>query len=208
MVSNKFNSKMQFEIKENFLSKTKETKRQISAFFTPSTIEKLDNCIEQLKEKSNTTVNRSLIIEFAVETFVNNCEIAMKDFEINHKVIKPTELEYDTIVCPSNITGLTDFIKNNKWQYVRLNEKKINKIKYIALYVGQPLSKITHYGKVKEIKVAENLSSKKYIILLEDKPIELQNPIELGNTSPIATRSIKYTTLNKLKTAKEYKDLG
>ena len=38
--------------------------------------------------------------------------------------------------------------------------------------------------------------------------MKLENPIPLGNSNPQSTRSPRYTTLKKLKTAKVYADLA
>lgn len=44
-------------------------------------------------------------------------------------------------------------------------------------------------------------------IHFEGQAIELENPVPLGGISAASTRAPKYTTLQKLLTAGEYKDL-
>jgi len=52
-----------------------------------------------------------------------------------------------------------------------------------------------------------NETEGKYEILLKGEPIELADPIPLGSMSAVATRSPRYTTLEKLLSVREYKDL-
>lgn len=203
-----FDNIMKNTIKGSVLAKRKQNKKQISTFFTQSTIDKLDKCVKDLKDNSDMIINRNSLIEFAVETLVNNYEVAINEYMNKHEVNnqKNPIYDFDTIVCPSDSTGLNVFVKEKKWYYVRINESKIEKIKYVAIYLGSPLSRITHYGKVKKIVYNEDMN--KYKIYLDGDAIELNNHIPLGHTNPLATRSIKYTTLKKLKSAKEYSDLN
>lgn len=50
-------------------------------------------------------------------------------------------------------------------------------------------------------------NERKYIIHFEGQAIELENPVPLGGISAASTRAPKNTTLQKLLTAEQYKDL-
>ena len=97
------------------------------------------------------------------------------------------------------------FLDENKWYYVRIREDRLPSLKYIAIYVSSPVSKITHYAKIKYFEFDENMQ--KYIIHLDGQAIELENPVPLGGISAASTRAPKYTTLRKLLTADQFKDL-
>lgn len=182
-------------------------KEQLSTLLEIDTVNRLNNLVSIINNEYNIKVNRSQIIEFAVEKMLEVYPDAIKDFDGNTKTIKKDNLDYDTIICPAKANGLDNFLKEKKWQYIRLNQDKIDKIKYIALYVGNPISKITHYAKVKTITEVIHQSKKKYIIMVEN-PIELENHVILGDSNPISTRAIKYTTLDKLFKARKYSDLN
>jgi len=181
-------------------------KKQISVFLTEDLLIELDNKIKKLNGYSDRNINRNNLIELAVETLIENVDIAIDEYQKKYKNKK--EKFYDTMVCPSDCYGLDTFIGEKKWYYIRMNEERIPNIKYIALYLGSPVSKITHYGKVKRFEPIMYNGNKRYIVYLEDRIIELKNPIPLGNSNPLSTRSPKYTTLEKLKSAKEFSDLN
>ena len=90
---------------------------------------------------------------------------------------------------------------------IKLDKKKIPNIQYLALYVKKPVSAITHYGKVAENGFQLDEEKGKYLIQLEGEPLKLAHEIKLGETVPMATRSPKYTTLEKLKTVQYYNQL-
>ena len=73
-------------------------------------------------------------------------------------------------------------------------------------YVGAPVSKIKYIAEVLKFEEYNIEGTKKYRIYL--KNIEkLKHEIPLGNTNALQTRGVKYTTLEKVLNAKEYKDI-
>lgn len=71
---------------------------------------------------------------------------------------------FDTVVFPAHEEGFREtFLDENKWYYVRIRKDRIPNLKYIAIYVGAPVSKITHYAKIAKMvlstmKMRENIS--------------------------------------------------
>lgn len=98
------------------------------------------------------------------------------------------------------------FIGENTWYAVRISRAKLEKIKYVALYEGAPVSGITHYGIVESI-VPYPGNPRKWQIYLKDKPLKLAKEVKLGNIDANAMRPPRYTTLEKLLVAKEISDL-
>ncbi|MCX6646151.1 MAG: type I restriction enzyme HsdR N-terminal domain-containing protein [bacterium] len=94
--------------------------------------------------------------------------------------------ENNTIVCPVRDEGFNEvFLKENRWYAVRIREKRIPYIKYIAAYRVKPISAITHYAEVaavvpcgqKEITRGAQTGFDcrgKYIIQFKGKPIAIK----------------------------------
>jgi len=75
--------------------------------------------------------------------------------------------EYDTIVCPAHQDGFKkEFLGKNRWYAIRISKSVIPRLKYVALYITAPTSKITHYGRIRAIKPWRD--SGKYIVLLRE----------------------------------------
>ncbi|MCI8778536.1 MAG: hypothetical protein HFI87_05245 [Bacilli bacterium] len=192
-------------IEEQFATPKDLNKRQISVFLKPETIEELDKSIEKVKEYSDKKITRNTMIELAVGNLIECIPIALKNYEEKNKSLKE---EYDTVVFPCDETGVATFIRTKSWFYVRTDKNKIDNLKYIALYTAYPVQSITHYGVIDRYEPRDFNGKTKYIYYLKGEPIELAKPIPLGNINPQSTRSPRYTTLKKLKAAKEYADLA
>ena len=191
---------------EDQLTLPKElNKRQISVFLKPDTIKELDDTTEKIKKYSDKKITRNTIIELAIENLIECTPIAIKNYEEKNKSEKEN---FDTVVFPCDLTGIETFIRTKSWFYVRTDKNKIDKLKYIALYTGYPMQSITHYGIIDKYEEKDFNGKIKYIYYLKGSPIKLENPIPLGNSNPQSTRSPRYTTLKKLKTAKVYADLA
>lgn len=188
---------------KSLLSSPKElNKKQVALFLPQYKIDKLDDIVKKLTTHSKNRINRNDLIEMAVDNIIEDAPNALKEYLLENSQEKK---DFDTIVCPSRYDGINVFLNEKKWYYVRINEDKKDKIEYIAIYFGDPISAITHYAKVKEIVEEE---PGKNVIYLEHKPKKLKNEIPLGNINAMAVRNNKYTTLKKLLNAKEYSDLN
>ena len=179
-------------------------KKQISVFLKPETINELDKLTKNINNYTQKTTSRNYLVELAVDSLIDIYPGVVNEYKKKSNI---KSKEFNTIICPSWPNGLETFIGESKWYYIRLDKKKISKIKYIALYLGYPIQQITHYAKVEKLEEVSIKNKKKYIVHLSDI-IELDEPIKLGETPAVATRSIKYTTLEKLLKAKVYADLN
>lgn len=129
----------------------------------------------------------------------------MEMLNISH-VPANDESIYDTIVVPARVEGFRRvFIGENCWYSIRIGEKAIPGLKYIAAYQVAPVSAITHVAEIAEIKPYED--SGKYKVIFKTPAIEIQ-PIKLDpndiNSRPQAPR---YTNYQKLKTARTLTEL-
>ena len=199
------NKDFENDIKSLLIPKTERDRKQVALFLPPHKIEKLDELVKELSQYSNGRVNRNVLIEKAVDNLIKVLPNIIQEYEKAEE--EPIDVVFDTIVCPSMPSGLSFIEHEHKWQYIKVDAKKIPFIKYIALYVGAPLSAIMVYAEVErfELEVRPN-NQKQYIVHLKG-PIHHIKPIKLGDLNPVTTRGIKYTTLDKLLKAKEYSDI-
>ena len=153
-----------------------------------------------LKEFANPKdLNKKQISVFLKQETINELDKLTKS--INNYTKKTTSRNYLIEIAVDSLIDIYPDVVNE------YNKKKISKIKYIALYLGYPIQQITHYAKIEKLEEVPIKNKKKYIAHLSDI-IELDKPIILGETLAVATRSIKYTTLEKLLKAKVYADLN
>jgi hypothetical protein len=107
------------------------------------------------------------------------------------------EREFDAIVCAAHEDGFNDlFLGKNCWYAIRISDRVIPRLKYIALYVTGEVKAITHYGRIKSIDPWKNTG--KYIVRLAGKPKPI-GPIKWG--AWVAIQSPRLTTFKKLKKA-------
>ena len=109
--------------------------------------------------------------------------------------IDPADI--DTIVIPSHKDGLEEtFLGENRWYQIRIHASMIPKIKYIAAYQVMPVSAITHYAPVSEIKLWQDTS--KYVLNFS-APAKAIGPIPLVPRGVVkAPQAPRYTSLKKL----------
>jgi len=173
------------------------------------------------------TFSRNSIIEMALEDYLDDCsnvlwdkyKIDLEREVINQNIISKSdkkEYEVEEVSSPEDFDLVTFpahdinfdiyFLGQHKWMEIRISNEKIKKLKYVAIYVGKPVSGITHYGEIGQIIDSGNNNNKK-IILLSGAPIALSHKVALGSTNSNAVRPPRYTTLKKLLNAHEISDL-
>ena len=199
------NSNMVKKIEEQFSSPNELNKRQISVFLKPELIDELDQAAEQIKKYSNKKITRNSLIEIALETLIKSVPEAVKHYKKKYKT--ENEPFFDTVIFPSDITGLETLSRTKSWFYVRVDKNKIDKLSYLALYTGSTIQAVTHFCLIDHYEEKEFNGKTKYIFYIKNEPIKLENPVPLGSSNPQATRSAKYTSLDKLKKSKEFKEL-
>jgi len=180
-------------------------KKQISISIKEENIENLDLIAKALSVSSGKTATRNMLIEDAIEAYVYEAKSILEESNIEIKQFSyEGNVLFDTVVYPAHDEGFIEaFLNENKWYYVRIKKDKIPYIKHVAIYRGTPASRITHYAKVADFEETEE----GYVINLDGHPIPLENPIPLGSVSAASVRAPRYTTLEKLLQASEYKDL-
>ena len=191
-------------------------KKQLTFNMDSKLIDKMDKVSEIFNDINKRNYPRNALLEDAIDTYLTeidsflkeNYNISIENYNGNYEPdkYKSSNDDFDTVIYPGYVDGFEEvFLGEYRWYYVRIRKENIKKVKYIAIYVGKPVSAITHYAKVKEYIPSTRYPSK-YLIELE-KPISLSHKIELGSISAASLRAPKYTTLDKLLKAKEVSDL-
>lgn len=111
----------------------------------------------------------------------------------------------DTVIVPAREEGFKKtFLGENSWHAIRISAGKLEKIKYIAAYQTSPVSAITHYALVDRIEPYGE--SSKYRVFFSEKAQEIE-PIPFSDAPPGSMQGLRYTTFEKLKTAKKLSDV-
>ena len=201
MSMNSFSKKIQKRMQKSL----EEPRKQVSLSIKVSDIEKLELLSTAMSKHIDECVTRNQLIYDAIEACIEEATSYLEGMGISlDESLLPTD--FDTVVFPAHEDGFrVVFLGEEEWRWVRIGKHRIPHIKYIALYVGAPVSKITHYAPVSTFVFDEE--NQKYVVKLASPPVELENPIPLGSISPVSVRSPKYTTLTKLLHAEKFADL-
>lgn len=183
------------------------SRKTLSLSFKTEDLQKLDTIAKVMTKVSGRTTSRNMLIEEAIESYI--AEAILTFAEENIDLAIADEDSFDTVIFPAQMGEeyRRAFFEDLEWRYVRIAKNRIPYIKYIALYVGTPQSAICHYAKVAPGGFIYVESEGKYKIRLDGDPIPLPHPIPLGSASPMAVRSPKYTTVQKLFSANEFREL-
>ncbi len=120
-------------------------------------------------------------------------------------MIKAGDDKPDTVIVPAQKENFEKMFLGEKcWYSIRISGGMLERIKFIAVYVGAPVKAITHYAPVNRIEPYGETSKYKLVFSEAAKPI---GPIPLGRLTPVAMMGPKYTTFEKLKAATKLSDL-
>ena len=118
--------------------------------------------------------------------------------------------DFDTIVCPASQEGFENaFIAQRAWWAIRIRERNLQKIKYVAIYQVAPISAITHYGEVDRIEKFRGHDDYegKYKLFLKGDPIRLGNPVVVGRNVNVWPQFPRYAKVKDILSAKTLDDV-
>lgn len=128
-----------------------------------------------------------------------------KKIKVQPKPPGPEKTVQDTIVVPAQEDGFKEvFLGQNCWYAIRIGGGRLGDIKYIAAYQTAPISAVTHVAEVESIEPYGDGGKYKLNFATPAKPI---GPIPFGHAPLGMMQGIKYTTHERLESAKELMDL-
>ncbi len=195
-------------------------KRQLTFNASENLIEAMDQISKEFEKINDQTYPRNALLQDAIMSYINEIDSVLKE-EYNVDIFKEKVLEeepdpyhqrenmdFDMVIYPGYSDGFySAFLNEKRWYYVRIQKEKIEHLKYIAIYLGKPVSGITHYAKISKYVPSDRFPGKYIVWLEEDSIVQLPEKIKLGNTSPAATRAPKYTTFKRFQRASTFQDL-
>lgn len=105
---------------------------------------------------------------------------------------------WDTLVCSAKEDGFKmAFLEQKAWWAVRISDKYLPFIKYLAMYQVAPVSGITYYGEVDKIEPYEEEPSK-YKLFLKGEPIKLKKKIGLGDNPHLKPQGPRYAKIDDI----------
>ncbi|MEM0135488.1 MAG: hypothetical protein QXU18_09765 [Thermoplasmatales archaeon] len=140
-------------------------------------------------------------------------------------LVSRKDLDPVVVVCPSHDTNEEEngvsFLKNHYlWMSVKIADSMVNKIKYFALYVGEPTSQVKYFAEVSRIVDRSDKEFMKIHGFDEPRPedrgkkaIELKNYTLVELSDPIRSvpgrgvRGIIYSRLSDFIRAETIQDL-
>ncbi|WML26305.1 hypothetical protein [Neobacillus sp. OS1-33] len=211
------------------LSTAKEegVKRAVSLLLNETTIRRMDAHLKLYKQFTDGSfaTSRNQLIEMALEQYLNaSSRILLEDFGVNdeewlegeqdNKIkeeenmlqLQTQEAQQDTIVCSAQYHNYQNiFLSGNHWYSIRTAKWRHPHLKYIALYVGSPISGIVDYAKIDDF---QKWTDGRWEVSLNGTPLPLpQGKLPLGNASIQDVRRLRYTNFQKLMSAKQVADL-
>ncbi len=186
-------------------------RKNITISLDANLLEQAERIAKGFSEVKGKTVSRNTVIEDSLREYVEAASAVLAELgdEFDDDLENDAEIaidDYDTVVFPAHNEDFHEtFLGEDAWYSVRIREDRIPKIKYVAIYRASPISGITHYAKVKSIQQYND--TKKKIIYFDGSAIELPEIVILGDTNQNAMRAPRYTTIEKLTSAKAVADL-
>ncbi|MCP4683031.1 MAG: GIY-YIG nuclease family protein [Desulfobacterales bacterium] len=111
----------------------------------------------------------------------------------------------DTIIVPAQEDGFNEvFLGKDCWYAIRIGGGKLKDIKYIAAYQTAPISAITYLAEVESIEGYGDGGKYKLNFASPAKQID---PIKFGNATRGTLQGPRYTSYEKLLSAKKVMDL-
>lgn len=165
----------------------------------------LDNVLGQLTMKTD-------VLEFATyregDRRVHRFTPFHEDIAASAPVSASSPLpdELDTVVVPARPEGFEScYLGEARWRSVRMSSAMLERIRYCAAYQVSPVSAITHVAEV--VRIERVRDTGKYELIFDGPPRAI-GPVEMAKgQAGLAPQSIRYTTYERLASAKTLADV-
>lgn len=190
------------------LKKPVRTRRMMSVALDNEQMELVEKLSLFFSRETSRAFSKNQFVEEAVRAFADeSAEYIAEQYDIDIRSITLTEMReykrstnvgvaaFDTVVFPAkdNDSAKLRLFSEQAWYPVRLDREKLEKIRYVAFYIGAPTSGITHYACISSREPIPGEPGKYKLNF--DAPEALPRPVELGGLSAAGMRQPRYTTL-------------
>lgn len=198
------------------LKAKKVSKKQIAFYLEEEKIEQLDLLAKVFSSLGEAkSFSRNMLIETAIDKFLAESKeylrsaqgidfdtLSLEDFENG----EANDAAFDTAVFSAREDGFRDTFLGEEepscWYPCRVSDSNIPRLKYIAIYREAPVSGITHYAKIKEIKYDPEKDCK--VCYFDGAPVELPHTVTFNNTPTAYFHGgTKYTQLATLQNTQQ-----
>lgn len=142
------------------------------------------------------------------EEVIENTEIGQDTESVQDSQVVPStedDHDHDTIIIPTEEDAFKKiFLEENCWYPIQIDEKRVDKIKYLGAYQAAPVSAITYCAEIKSVESYNGNGNYKLNFKYRAQRI---NPIELGDAKAGSLQEPGYTNLKALLSAKTIRDL-
>lgn len=174
---------------------TRTSEVEITSISTPSVLTASTETMKQIGAGAKAWITRK-------------ANLAKRGKESSDKRVQPPDsiAGVDTIVVPAQEDGFQEtFLGENRWYAIRMHERMIPRIKYIAAYRVAPISAVTHWAPVNNIVPWEDTG--KFVVNFTEPAKEI-NHINLVPKSRVkAPQAPRYTSFSRLQQAKTLDEL-
>jgi len=188
---------------KDLLKNDKISKKQVAVYFDEHMLERIDTLTGLFSSISDSkSFTRNMLIEEAVGKYIMESE----KYLINEHGVSLDEIinnnyeKFDTVILSSTGKGFENVFMGEKesmcWYPCKIGDNRRIHLKHIAIYRGDPISAITHYADIREIKY--DLEKDCKVCFFDGEPKKLPQKITLGSKKGVFFRGAKYTALRYL----------
>lgn len=99
----------------------------------------------------------------------------------------------DTIVVPAHPDGFQEvFLTQKRWPNVKIDKRRRESIKFVAVYQTKPVSAITHYATIKRFEPLKQAG--RYDVVFDGMPTQVK-PVKFTDADKCAVQGPRYTSL-------------
>lgn len=101
--------------------------------------------------------------------------------------------EFDTIVVPAHPEGFTEvFLGEGRWPNLKVDKKRLERLRFVAVYQTKPVSAITHYAKIDRFDALDRVG--RYNVIFSGKAIEIK-AVKFTSADVCAVQGPRYTRI-------------